>query len=202
MANCGIGLDSTEFPNGPRSIPYFVGIVGMGFFVGRRYGYLVRYSWHDKSQRSCTWCGDRCETVHPFAIGLDRVRPRQSFALERKGCTFGNMPDWAPHFRRAFYAVQTRSVLPLNSAELLRGTMEPTTERIVSNPMPGIFKIIELVGTSPVSFAEAVKAAVAEASATVRHMDWFEVVNQRGRIVNDKVDEFQVTVKIGFKIER
>jgi flavin-binding protein dodecin len=68
--------------------------------------------------------------------------------------------------------------------------------------MPGTFKIIEIVGTSPISFAEAVKSAVAEASATVRHMDWFEVVSQRGRIVNDKVEEFQVSVKIGFKIER
>ncbi len=68
--------------------------------------------------------------------------------------------------------------------------------------MPGTFKIIELVGTSQVSFAEAVKAAVAEAAATVRHMDWFEVVNQRGRILDSKVTEFQVTVKIGFKIER
>lgn len=68
--------------------------------------------------------------------------------------------------------------------------------------MPGTYKIIEVVGTSPVSFAEAVRAAVAEASATVRHMDWFEVVEQRGRIANGKVEEFQVTVKIGFKIER
>jgi len=67
--------------------------------------------------------------------------------------------------------------------------------------MPGTFKLIELVGISPVSFAEAVKAAVAEASATVRHMDWFEVVSQRGSIVDGKVTEFQVTVKIGFKIE-
>jgi len=68
--------------------------------------------------------------------------------------------------------------------------------------MPGTFKVIELVGTSPVSFAEAVKAAVAEASATLLHMDWFEVVNERGRIVNQKVEEFQVTLKVGFKIER
>ena len=68
--------------------------------------------------------------------------------------------------------------------------------------MPGTYKTIELVGTSPVSFAEAVKAAVEEASATVRHMDWFEVVNERGRIVNGKVEEFQVTLKVGFKIER
>jgi dodecin len=68
--------------------------------------------------------------------------------------------------------------------------------------MPGIYKIIEVVGTSPVSFAEAVKAAVAEAADTVRHMEWFEVVSQRGRIADGRVEEFQVTVKIGFKIER
>ena len=68
--------------------------------------------------------------------------------------------------------------------------------------MPGIYKVTEVVGTSPVSFAEAVRAAVAEAAHTVRHMAWFEVVEQRGSIAEDKVQEFQVTVKIGFKIER
>ncbi len=68
--------------------------------------------------------------------------------------------------------------------------------------MSGTYKVIELVGTSPVSFAEATKSAVAEASATVRHMDWFEVVNERGTIVNGQVAEFQVTLKVGFKIER
>jgi dodecin len=68
--------------------------------------------------------------------------------------------------------------------------------------MPGTYKITELVGTSQVSFAEAVRAAVAEASTSVRHMDWFEVVDQRGRIVGGKVEEFQVTIKIGFKVER
>ena len=68
--------------------------------------------------------------------------------------------------------------------------------------MPGTYKMIEIVGTSPVSFAEAVKAAVLDAAKTVHHMDWFEVVNQHGRIVEGKVQEFQVTVKIGFKIDR
>ncbi len=68
--------------------------------------------------------------------------------------------------------------------------------------MAGTYKIVELVGTSPVSFAEAVKAAVAEASKTIRHMDWFEVVEERGRIADGQVQEFQVTVKVGFKIER
>jgi flavin-binding protein dodecin len=68
--------------------------------------------------------------------------------------------------------------------------------------MPGTYKVIELVGTSTVSFAEAVKSAVAEASKTIRHMDWFEVVNERGTVVKGKVAEFQVTLKVGFKIER
>ena len=68
--------------------------------------------------------------------------------------------------------------------------------------MAGIYKILEIVGTSPVSFAEAVKAGVAEASQTIRHMDWFEVVEERCRIANGKVEEFQVTLKIGFKVER
>ena len=68
--------------------------------------------------------------------------------------------------------------------------------------MAGIYKILEVVGTSPVSFAEAVKSAVAGASKTVRHMDWFEVVELRGKITEEKVEEFQVALKVGFKIER
>lgn len=68
--------------------------------------------------------------------------------------------------------------------------------------MPGTYKIIELVGTSSASFSDAAKSAVAEAAKTVRNIDWFEVLDQRGRIVDGKVVEFQVTVKIGFKIER
>jgi hypothetical protein len=68
--------------------------------------------------------------------------------------------------------------------------------------MAGIYKITEVVGTSPTSFAEAVRAAVSEAAKTVRNMAWFEVVDERGRIEDGKVAEFQVTLKIGFKLER
>ena len=67
--------------------------------------------------------------------------------------------------------------------------------------MSGTYKKIELVGTSPVSFAEAVKAAIEEASKSIRHMNWFEVVEQRGFIKDGRVAEFQVTVRVGFKIE-
>ena len=68
--------------------------------------------------------------------------------------------------------------------------------------MPGIYKMLEIVGTSPNSFADATRVAVAEAAKTVRHMDWFEVIKESGRIADGKVAEFQVTVKIGFKLER
>jgi flavin-binding protein dodecin len=68
--------------------------------------------------------------------------------------------------------------------------------------MAGTYKVVELIGTSPTSFAEATKAAITEASKTVRHMNWFEVVRESGRIVNGKVEEFQVMLKVGFKIER
>ncbi len=67
--------------------------------------------------------------------------------------------------------------------------------------MAGTYKKIEVVGTSPVGFSEAVQAAVAAAAKTVRHMAWFEVVEQRGNIKDDKVAEYQVVLKIGFKIE-
>jgi hypothetical protein len=68
--------------------------------------------------------------------------------------------------------------------------------------MSEVFKVTEVVGTSPTSFAEAVRVAVAEAARTIRHMSWFEVVEQRGRVADGKVAEFQVTVKIGFRLER
>ena len=68
--------------------------------------------------------------------------------------------------------------------------------------MSGTYKKIEIVGTSPVSFAEAVKSAVADAAKTVRNMDWFEVAEMRGRLKDGKVAEFQTTVRIGFKLDR
>jgi len=68
--------------------------------------------------------------------------------------------------------------------------------------MPGTYKVTEIIGTSPTSYAEATRAAIADAAQTIRHMDWFEVVEQRGKIADGKVQEFQVTLKVGFKIER
>ena len=68
--------------------------------------------------------------------------------------------------------------------------------------MSNVFKKVEVVGTSPTSFADAVKAAVSEASKTIRHISWFEVIEQRGSVRDGNVYEFQVTVNVGFKLER
>ena len=66
--------------------------------------------------------------------------------------------------------------------------------------MAAIYKLVELVGTSEISFAEAAKAAVAEAAKTLGHLDWFEVVKETGKIVAGEVKEFQVTLKVGSKL--
>jgi len=63
------------------------------------------------------------------------------------------------------------------------------------------YKLIELVGSSPDSSDEAVRNAIMKASATIHHMDWFQVVETRGHIVDGKVAHFQVTIKVGFRIE-
>ena len=62
------------------------------------------------------------------------------------------------------------------------------------------YKKIEVVGTSKVSSDEAIKNALTECNKSVEHMDWFEVVETRGHIVNGQVEHFQVTLKIGFRI--
>ena len=64
-----------------------------------------------------------------------------------------------------------------------------------------VYQKIELVGTSTQSFSEAAAAAVAKAAKLVQHMAWFEVVEQRGTISGDKIQQFQVTVQIGYRLD-
>ena len=67
--------------------------------------------------------------------------------------------------------------------------------------MSGVYKKIEIVGTSKESFADATRVAITEASKTVHGMSWFEVAEMRGAIRDGKVSEFQVTLRVGFRIE-
>jgi flavin-binding protein dodecin len=64
-----------------------------------------------------------------------------------------------------------------------------------------VFKLIELTGTSPTSIEEAVNTALTKASDSVRNMRWFEVVEVRGAIDENKVAQWQVTLKVGFAVE-
>ena len=63
------------------------------------------------------------------------------------------------------------------------------------------YKKIEVVGTSSKSVADAIKSAVSGASKSVRNVSWFEVAEIRGAVKGGEVSEFQVTVRIGFKVE-
>jgi len=62
------------------------------------------------------------------------------------------------------------------------------------------YKLVELVGTSEVGVTEAIDAAVTKAGETIKGLDWFEVSNIRGQIVDAKVAWYQVTVKVGFRV--
>jgi len=64
-----------------------------------------------------------------------------------------------------------------------------------------VYKITELVGSSTTSIEDAVNQAVDRASKTLRHMGWFEVVETRGHIENGKIAHWQVTVKVGFRLD-
>lgn len=64
-----------------------------------------------------------------------------------------------------------------------------------------IYKIIELVGSSTASIEAAIENALARADKTVKHMDWFEVVETRGHIVEGRVGHYQVVLKVGFRLE-
>jgi dodecin len=81
----------------------------------------------------------------------------------------------------------------------------PARERRNQPGVPSVsantYKLVELVGSSPVSSDDAIRNAIARASQTIKHIDWFQVIEQRGHIVDSKVAHFQVTVKIGFRIE-
>jgi flavin-binding protein dodecin len=66
----------------------------------------------------------------------------------------------------------------------------------------GIYKIIDIVGTSEKSFSDAAKNAIAEAAKTVRGIRRAEVTKFDIKVVNDKVSQYRAEIKISFEIER
>ena len=64
-----------------------------------------------------------------------------------------------------------------------------------------VYKQIELVGSSPVSTDDAIAQAIQRASQTLRNLDWFEVTEVRGHIEDGKVAHWQVSLKLGMRLE-
>jgi len=68
--------------------------------------------------------------------------------------------------------------------------------------MPGgVYKFIDLVGTSPKSIEDAINGAVTQAAKTVHEIRWFEVKDMRGKVEKGSVVEYQVTLRLGFKLD-
>ena len=64
-----------------------------------------------------------------------------------------------------------------------------------------VYRLSEVVGSSQTSVADAIRTAVRKAAETVRNIEWFEAQEIRGQVVDGEVAYFQVTVKIGFRVD-
>jgi len=63
------------------------------------------------------------------------------------------------------------------------------------------YKLVELVGSSSTGLDDAIRSAIDAAAKTIRHIDWFQVIDTRGHVVDGKVAHFQVTLKVGFRVD-
>ena len=64
-----------------------------------------------------------------------------------------------------------------------------------------VYKVTEVVGSSTNSIEEAVQSAVERTAKTVKHVEWFQVVDTRGHVTDGRVAHYQVVLKIGFRLE-
>jgi hypothetical protein len=63
------------------------------------------------------------------------------------------------------------------------------------------YRVSEIVGTSPQGVDDAIRNGIARAAQTLRHLDWFEVIEIRGQIVDGVPEHYQVGMKVGFRLE-
>ena len=64
-----------------------------------------------------------------------------------------------------------------------------------------VYRVSEIVGSSPDSLQQAIRNGVSRASRTLRNLEWFEVTEIRGQIADGEVAHFQVGLKVGFRLE-
>jgi dodecin len=63
------------------------------------------------------------------------------------------------------------------------------------------YRVTEIVGTSTEGVDAAIRNGLRRAGETLRHLDWFEVTQIRGNIVDNQIDHVQVGLKVGFRLE-
>ena len=118
-----------------------------------------------------------------MTMTIGRVRARFAYVLVRCAMTFG-----------AFGG----NIDVFDSEEAPSMSRFMDWENIMS---AHTYKMIELVGSSTEGTDHAIRDAIAKAALTVKHMDWYEVVESRGHIAGGKVAHYQVTIKVGFRLE-
>jgi flavin-binding protein dodecin len=64
-----------------------------------------------------------------------------------------------------------------------------------------VYRVTEVVGSSADGVDQAVRTAVARAAETLHGLDWFEVTEIRGRIEDGRIAEYQVGLKVGFRLD-
>lgn len=64
-----------------------------------------------------------------------------------------------------------------------------------------VYKKVEITGSSTVSSDDAIRTAIKKASESIKHLNWFEVVETRGHIESGEISHWQVTLKIGFRLD-
>ena len=64
-----------------------------------------------------------------------------------------------------------------------------------------VYRLSEIVGSSTTSIDDAIRTAIQKAAATVRNIEWFETTEIRGHVADGDVAHFQVTLKVGFRVE-
>jgi flavin-binding protein dodecin len=63
-----------------------------------------------------------------------------------------------------------------------------------------VYRVTEIVGSSPEGIEDAIRTGIARANKTLRNLDWFEVSEIRGHLVDGAIGHFQVTMKVGFRL--
>lgn len=64
-----------------------------------------------------------------------------------------------------------------------------------------IYRVTEIVGSSPEGLDAAIRNGISRASRTLRHLDWFEVTEVRGHLVDGAIEHYQVGLKVGFRLD-